>query len=572
MTKKEFAQGFWHIFRSYWKSEEKKPALGLLAVVISLNFAMVYLVVLINRWYNEFYNALQAYEGALFWPLIGKFTFLALLHIVIAVYAIYLQQLLQIRWRTYMTRRYLTSWLDDEAYYRLQVMKSDMDNPEQRIQDDINQFVALTLGLLVGILKQITTLGAFAVVLWNLSGVLEIPFGGATFHIYGYMLWFSLLYSGLGTWLAHLVGRRLIRLNYDQQRYEADFRYAMTRVRENGESIAFYRGEAAEHTGFLAHFKEVVKNFRALMKQTKYLNFYANFYAQLAIIAPLILAAPRYFSGAMQLGGLMQTITAFGRVQDALSYFVTVYDTVAQLIAVTHRLLGFTSHLDEVKALSPAVERQDSLRPELVFSDIRVALPDGRALLSDCSLVLPPGERLLVTGASGCGKSTLLRAIAGIWPFGSGALLAPEKSRILFLPQRPYLPLGTLRRAICYPLADERTVAQSTLEDILRRVDLAALIPRLDEVDDWSRILSLGEQQRVAFARILVLRPDWVFLDEATSALDEPREAYLYQVLQEALPHTGLVSVGHRQTLFARHDKELHLENGAATLRDIAVA
>ena len=236
MTKKEFVRGFWQIFRSYWKSEEKKSALGLLAVVISLNFAMVYIVVLINRWYNEFYNALQAYESTLFWPLIGKFTFLALLHIVIAVYAIYLQQLLQIRWRTYMTRRYLISWLDDEAYYRLQVMKSDMDNPEQRIQDDINQFVALTLGLLIGILKQITTLGAFAVVLWNLSGVLEVPFGGETFHIYGYMLWFSLLYSGLGTWLAHLVGRRLIRLNYDQQRYEADFRYAMTRVRENGES------------------------------------------------------------------------------------------------------------------------------------------------------------------------------------------------------------------------------------------------------------------------------------------------------------------------------------------------
>ncbi|MGP1471406.1 MAG: ABC transporter ATP-binding protein/permease [Schwartzia sp. (in: firmicutes)] len=572
MTKKEFIRGFWHIFRSYWKSEEKKSALGLLAVVISLNFAIVYLVVLINRWYNEFYNALQNYEGDLFWPLIGKFTFLALLHIVIAVYAIYLQQLLQIRWRTYMTHRYLNDWLDDGAYYRLQVVKSDMDNPEQRIQDDINQFVALTLGLLIGILKQLTTLAAFAVVLWNLSGVLEVPFGGKTFHIYGYMLWFSLLYSGAGTWLAHVVGRRLIRLNYDQQRYEADFRYTMTRVRENAESIAFYRGEKAEHAGFRGHFREVVKNFRTLMKQTKYLNFYANFYGQLAIIAPLILSAPRYFSGAMQLGGLMQTITAFGRVQDALSYFVTVYDTVAQLIAVTHRLLGFTSHLEEVRALTPAVDRRESARPELVWSDIQVALPDGRALLSDCSLSLAPGARLLVTGASGCGKSTLLRAIAGLWPFGHGALLQPEKSRVLFLPQRPYLPLGTLRRAICYPLADESAVSQEALEDILRRVDLAALIPRLDEVDDWSRILSLGEQQRVAFARILVLRPDWVFLDEATSALDEPREAYLYQLLHDMLPRTGLVSVGHRQTLFARHDKELHLENGTATLRDIAAA
>ena len=572
MTKKDFARGFWHIFRSYWTSKEKRFAGGLLAVVILLNFAMVYLVVLINRWYNEFYNALQNYDAALFWPLIGKFTFLALLHIVIAVYAIYLQQLLQIRWRTFLTGRYMDDWLEDEAYYRLQVMKTDMDNPEQRIQDDINQFVGLTLGLLIGVLKQFTTLAAFAVVLWNLSGVLEVPFNGETYHIYGYMLWFSLLYSGVGTWLAHLVGRKLIRLNYDQQRYEADFRYAMTRVRENGESIAFYRGEAAEHTGFIAHFKNVVKNFRGLMKQTKYLNFYANFYGQIAIIAPLILAAPRYFSGVMHLGGLMQTITAFARVQDALSYFVTVYDTVAQLIAVTHRLLGFTGHLEEVRALTPAVARRDGERPELVFAGIHVALPDGRELLSPCSLVLPPGQRLLVTGASGCGKSTLLRAIAGIWPFGGGDLLAPAGSQILFLPQRPYLPLGTLRRAICYPLADENAVDSAVLEDILRRVDLAALIPRLDDVDDWSRILSLGEQQRIAFARILVVRPDWVFLDEATSALDEPREEALYQLLHETLPQTGFVSVGHRQTLFARHDKELHMEGRNAVLRDIIPA
>lgn len=572
MTKKDFARGFWHIFRSYWTSKEKRFAGGLLAVVILLNFAMVYLVVLINRWYNEFYNALQNYDAALFWPLIGKFTFLALLHIVIAVYAIYLQQLLQIRWRTFLTGRYMDDWLGDEAYYRLQVMKTDMDNPEQRIQDDINQFVGLTLGLLIGVLKQFTTLAAFAVVLWNLSGVLEVSFNGETYHIYGYMLWFSLLYSGVGTWLAHLVGRKLIRLNYDQQRYEADFRYAMTRVRENGESIAFYGGEAAEHTGFIAHFKNVVKNFRGLMKQTKYLNFYANFYGQIAIIAPLILAAPRYFSGAMHLGGLMQTITAFARVQDALSYFVTVYDTVAQLIAVTHRLLGFTGHLEEVRALTPAVARRDGERSELVFAGIHVALPDGRELLSPCSLVLPPGQRLLVTGASGCGKSTLLRAIAGIWPFGGGDLLAPAGSQILFLPQRPYLPLGTLRRAICYPLADENAVDSSTLEDILRRVDLAALIPRLDDVDDWSRILSLGEQQRIAFARILVVRPDWVFLDEATSALDEPREEALYQLLHETLPQTGFVSVGHRQTLFARHDKELHMEGRNAVLRDIIPA
>ncbi|MBQ7514764.1 MAG: ABC transporter ATP-binding protein/permease [Schwartzia sp.] len=569
--KKRFLAGFWQIFRGYWGSEEKWRARGLLAVVIAMNFAMVYLLVLINSWYNEFYNALQAYDYAQFWPLIGKFTGLALLHIVIAVYAIYLRQLLQIRWRTWLTRRYVDQWLGGQAYYRLQVAGSDMDNPDQRIQEDVNQFVALTLGFLLGVLKQLSTLAAFAVVLWNLSGVLEVPLGDATFHVYGYMLWFSLLYSFAGTALAHVVGKKLIRLNYDQQRYEADFRFSMTRVRENSESIAFYGGEDSERAGFAERFRFVISNFRSLMRQTKILNFYSNFYAQLAIIAPIILAAPRYFGGAMQLGGLMQTVSAFGRVQDALSYFVTVYDDLAQLVAVIHRLEGFTGHLDEARAMAPAIQREAGPEGGLVLENVRVALPDGRELLAPCSLAVPKGKRLLVTGASGCGKSTLLRTLAGIWPFGGGTMRLPSEDRVLFLPQRPYLPLGTLRRAICYPLADENCLSAEELAAILRRVDLAEFIGRLEDTDDWSRILSLGEQQRIAFARILVTRPDWIFLDEATSALDEPREQRLYELLRQELPDMGIVSVGHRGTLFAQHDSELHLESGAAVLRPIAV-
>ncbi|MBE6096743.1 MAG: ABC transporter ATP-binding protein/permease [Schwartzia succinivorans] len=569
MKKAHFLRGFWNLFHGYWHSEEKWKACGLLGVVISLNFAMVYLVVLINEWYKDFYDALQAYNYELFWPLLGQFTALALLHIVIAVYAIYLQQLLQIRWRTWMTKRYVSAWLNRQSYYRLQVVGSDMDNPDQRIQDDINQFVSLTLGLLVNILKQLTTLAAFAVVLWNLSGVIEVPVGSWNFQIYGYMLWFSLLYSGLGTWFAHLVGRKLIRLNYDQQRYEADFRFSMTRVRENSESIAFYRGEDAERVGFRERFGNVINNFRALMRQTKFLNFYSNFYAQLAIIAPLVLAAPRYFGGAMQLGGLMQTVSAFGRVQDALSYFVTVYDTIAQLIAVIYRLNGFTEHLDEVEALKPAVSRIDGDREELVLAEVAVALPDGRQLMTPCSLAFPRGSRLLVTGASGCGKSTLLRTLAGIWPFGKGAMYVKNDDKVLFLPQRPYLPLGTLRRALCYPMPDDGSITDDSLKDVLKRVDLAHFIDKLDTVDDWSRILSLGEQQRIAFARILITRPDWVFLDEATSALDEPREQRLYELLREELPDTGILSVGHRGTLFSQHEQELHLEEGVWSLRSI---
>ena len=556
--KKSLFRAFWQLFRGYWNSDEKWKARGLLAVVIGLNFAGVYLLVLLNNWYNEFYNALQNYESALFWPLIGEFTGIAFLYIIIAVYAIYLRQMLQLKWRTWMTSEYLDTWLKRQAYYRLQVLRSDTDNPDQRISEDINQFVALTLQLLVGFLKQFTTLAAFGVVLWNLSGAFTVPIGSHEFVIYGYMFWVSLFYSTAGTWLAHLVGRKLIGLNFDQQKYEADFRFNMMRVRENSESIAFYGGELPERTGFRERFSYVIENFRKLMTQTKFLNFYVNGYAQLAVIVPLILAAPQYFSGAMQLGGLMQTITAFGRVQDALSYFVGSYDTIAQLASVIQRLGGFTEHMEEAAALEDGVGRSEQTDGEFAVSGLQVALPDGRALLQDCSLKLAAGTRLLVTGTSGCGKSTLLRTLAGIWPYGKGSIEIPKGSRVLFLPQRPYLPLGSLRRALCYP--SEEIGSEELMKAALHKVGLADFAGRMDDVDDWSRILSLGEQQRLAFARVLLTKPDWLFLDEASSALDEPREKELYEMLRRELPEMSIVSVGHRSTLFALHDTELHLE------------
>lgn len=555
--KRKFLSNFWQLFRGYWSSEQKWKARGLLAFVIVLNFASVYLLVRLNSWYNVFYNALQQYQLESFWPLIGEFTGLAFLYIILAVYAIYLRQMLQIKWRTWMTDRYIGRWMKNQVYYRLQVLKSDTDNPDQRISEDINQFVSLTLQLLLGFLKQLTTLGAFGVVLWNLSGAFTVPIGGHEFVIYGYMFWFSLLYAVLGTVGVHFVGRRLIGLNFDQQRFEADFRFDMMRVRENSESIAFYRGEQPESVGFAERFARVIENYWHLMRQTKLLNFYVNGYGQLAIIVPLVMAAPQYFAGVMTLGGLMQTASAFGRVQDALSYFVTAYDTIAQLAAVIHRLSGFTHHMDEVASLKSDIVYAQGEDSELVLKDLAVSLPDGRTLLRDCNVELPAGSRLLITGASGCGKSTLLRTMAGIWPYGSGKLAVKKGSRVLFLPQRPYLPLGSLRRALYYPLS--ASGPEKRLQEVLRKVELAPLIDRLDDVDDWSRILSLGEQQRLAFARVLLVRPDWVFLDEATSALDEPREQEMYELLRRELPQMGIVSVGHRSTLFAQHQEELHL-------------
>lgn len=549
-TKKLFS-GFWLLFKGYWSSEEKWKARGLLAVVIAMNFAIVYLLVQINSWYNEFYNALQNYEAENFWPLIGQFTALAFVHIIIAVYAVYLRQMLQIKWRTWMTKNYLAAWMDGQTYYRLQ---DATDNPDQRISEDIGQFVNLTLQLIIGFLRQLTTLAAFGVVLWELSGSIEI----AGLVIPGYMFWFSFVYSGFGTFFAHKVGRKLIDLNFYQQKYEADFRFSMMRVRENSESIAFYRGEASELEGFNLKFSNVIKNYWQLMKKTKHLNFYSNGYAQLAIIVPLLMAAPRYFSKEIQLGGLMQISSAFGRVQDALSFFVDSYDTLASLAAVINRLAGFTEHMDEAKKIQSNVTT--STAPELKISALNVSLPTGRELLKKLSLQLQNSKSLLVTGASGCGKSTLLRTLAGIWAYASGEISLPKNSRVMFLPQKPYLPLGTLRRALIYPAAEKDSPPDDKLKKVLQTVDLPGLIDKLDVTDDWSRILSLGEQQRLAFARVLLSAPDYIFLDEATSALDEPREIEMYNLLREELPQVTVVSVGHRSTLFKLHDVELNLD------------
>ena len=555
MEKRNLFRGFWTLFKSYWASEEKWRAIGLLAVVIALNLLMVWFLVQINQWYNEFYNALQEYKSESFWGLVGQFTGLAFCYIIIAVYAVYLRQLLEIRWRTWMTRQYLDSWMRGQTYYRLQ---DSTDNPDQRISEDIGSFVSVTLQLIIGFLRQLTTLAAFSIVLWNLSGEFKLELGGTEFVIAGYMFWFSLIYSGAGTFLVHKVGRKLIGLQFDQQRYEADFRFSMMRVRENAESIAFYRGEAAELEGFSARFKNVIENFRRLMTKTKHLNFYVNGYGQTAVIVPLILAAPRYFRNEMQLGGLMQTVSAFGRVQDALSFFVDSYATIASLAAVISRLSGFTEHMEQVQKVSSRVEK--STAPEFTVSDLNITLPTGRELLKKLSLSLEKSKALLVTGASGCGKSTLLRTLAGIWAYASGKISLPENARVMFLPQKPYLPLGTLRRALVYPNAEKDAPPDSQLQEILRTVDLPHLAEKLDVADDWTRILSGGEQQRLAFARVLLVAPDYIFLDEATSALDEPREIEMYKLLKEKLPSATIVSVGHRSTLFEVHDTELKLD------------
>lgn len=570
MKNKKLYQMAWRLMSSYWHSQEKWKARGLLAGVIALTLGQVYMLVLLNGWNNDFYNALQQRAFESFWPLIGQFAGFAFLHIIFAVYAVYVRQILEIKWRNWMTDKYLDRWLGHQTYYRLQVAgQDDMDNPDQRIADDVNSFVNLTLGLFVGVLKQATSLVAFVVILWNLSGSLDIPLGDTVLSVPGYMVFVTLIYSAVGTWLAHKVGRKLIRLNYDQQRFEADFRFSMVRVRENSESVAFYGGEKPELQNFRERFALVIGNFWGLMKRTKLLNFYVNGYAQIAIIVPVLMCAPQYFNGTMQLGGFMQTISAFGRVQDALSYFVESYDSIAQYVAVIRRLGGFAGHMEEAEALAPSFDFTRNTSNALQLWQMDIALPDGRQLAEKLSIAVPAGKRLLISGGSGAGKSTLLRAIAGIWPYGTGEISLPTGWRTMFLPQRPYLPLGSLRRAIYYPQPVPENI-DDNLAGLLERFGLQKLAGQLDTVDDWSRILSLGEQQRLAFIRILLLRPDIVFLDESTSALDEPREAQAYEILHQLLPKMAVVSVGHRSSLLNCHDKQLVLAgDGYWKLQDI---
>ena len=571
MSKGMLSKTAWRLMKSYWKSKEKWRARGLLAGVIALSLGQVYMLVMLNQWNNVFYNALQERDFEVFWPLIGQFSLIAFGYIIMAVYAIYVKQILEIKWRTWMTSRYLDEWMHSQTYYRLQVLGGDgVDNPDQRISDDIGMFVNLTLSLFIGLLKQVSTLVAFVVILWQLSGALDIPVGDTVLSVPGYMVFVTLIYSVVGTWLAHKVGRSLIGLNYDQQRYEADFRFSMVRVRENSESIAFYGGEGPEMQNFQERFGMVIRNFWALMKRTKLLNFYVNGYAQLAVIVPILMSAPKYFSGDMQLGGFIQTLSAFGRVQDALSYFVEAYDTIAQYVAVIRRLGGFTGHMEAAENMQASFgfDSRDDING-LVLQDVQVELPDGRRLFEGLSLAVPAGKYLLVSGNSGCGKSTVLRALAGIWPYGCGNVSLPSGWRSMFLPQRPYLPLGSLRRAIYYPQPVPENES-ADLRELLERFGIGRLADRLDEVDDWSRILSLGEQQRLAFIRILLFRPDIVFLDESTSAMDEQREAEAYDILKELLPEMAVISVGHRSTLFKKHDKRLQLTGSGWQLSPLA--
>ena len=572
----EWGRKFWRLAWPYLTPRRSWRPLLMLALLLLLAMAAVRMTVLFSFWYNGFYSALQALDQTAFWRFLGIFSVLACVHVVRTLADSYAGQAFDIHWRVWLNDRLTRDWLGAGAYYRGHFVDEPVDNPDQRIEQDIAMFVTGSRTLAIGALSAMVSLVAFTGILWGLSGPLVV----AGVEVPRAMVFIVFLYVIVATWFAFKIGRPLIRLNFLSERLTANFRYALVRLRENAENVAFYQGEAVERATLWGRFTAYIANLWARVYRGLKFDGFNLSVSQVAVVFPFILQAPRFFSGAIKLGDVIQTSQAFGQVQDALSFFRTSYDTFAQYRATLDRLNGFLDANEAARAL-PSVHTEP-LPDGLDIDGVTIRRPDGDVLLRDLNLRLRPGQTLLIKGPSGSGKTTLLRALAGLWPYAHGQVRRPQGASALFLSQRPYLPLGDLRSALAYP-GQAQPQDDARLVDALRQVNLGHLSQRLDEVADWSRILSIGEQQRVAFARVLFNRPAIVFLDEATSATDEGLEHMLYSLLRSALPDCMLVSVGHRSTLDPFHTHRLYLDGaggwtmgaadpapGAAALREAA--
>ena len=578
----------WALSLPYFKSEEKWKARGLLLAIVALNLGAVYMLVQINDWNRVFYDALQNKDAAVFWTQLGRFMYLAFGFIIIAVYKFYLTQLLELRWRAWMTAYYLQRWLGNHAFYRMELARytgaagdaaakgldaaakgssaaalaptpstapaaanpANPDNPDQRIQEDVNQFTTYTVSLTMGLLNALVTLVTFVGILWGLSGNFAFTLGGINFDIPGFMVWAAILYCLVGSVITHYIGRPQIKLNFNQQRLEADFRHHMVRVREYSESIALDKGEAVERGHLDLRFSKVLGNYLALIKSQKNLIWFTVGFGQAAVVFPFIVAAPRFFSGAIQLGQLIQISSTFGRVQDSLSWFVDNYSTLAVWRATTDRLTSFEDSFKALASVHSTLHATDSVA--LDAPDLTLALPTGQVLLAHASLHAKAGDSVLLQGPSGSGKSTLFRAIAGIWPFASGNIARPANA--MFIPQRPYFPNGPLRDALAYP-EPAATYSDAQLNQALADALLPQLANHLDDSDAWGQKLSGGEQQRLAIARVLLKKPAWVFADEATSALDAAAEDALYKRLLDMVngQQGAIISIAHRASVGSFH-------------------
>lgn len=552
----------WQLVKPYWVSEERGKAWGLFALIVVLVLLMVYINVQFTDWNRVMYDALENKNEAAFWQLLWRFSYLAFSYIVVATARVYLTQSLQIRWRTWMTDKYMGKWLQHQAYYRMEQGRI-ADNPDQRIAEDLRALSSDTVSLVLGFISSAVTLVSFVGLLWAISGPVSFMLMQHQWVIPGYMVWFAIVYALVGSWITWRIGKPLVVQNYDQERFEANYRFGLIRVREHAEAVALYRGEQHERTQLNDRFEDIRRNWWAIMHTTKRLNIATNFYGQFAIIFPFLVAAPRYFSGAISLGVLMQLSSAFGQVQDALSWFINAFGTLADWKASINRLAGFNLAVAQAQAQAEGISVERNNVGAILVERLDLALPNGRTLIHGVDGILHAGQRVLVSGPSGCGKSTLFRAIAGIWPYGAGAIQIPHKSKLMFVPQSSYLPIGTLRSVLAYPAA-ERTYTDLAICHYLKLCRLSHLQDQLDVTSNWSNHLSPGEQQRLAFARVLLTRPDMVFLDEASSAMDGETEEALYALLQQELPDTAVISIAHRETVARYHSVRWHFARVAS--------
>lgn len=541
----------WQLIKPYWVSEEKWKARGLLFVIVALALAAVYLEVLFNTWNREFYNALETKNYKVFTEQLWRFSYLAFTFIAVAIYRIYLTQSLQMRWRMWLTRQYMDRWLQHQAYYRIE-QTGTADNPDQRIAEDLNLLTSATLSLSLGLLSSVVTLISFIGILWSVSGPISFMLASQEITIPGYMVWFAIAYAGVGSLVVGWVGWPLVSKNYFRQRFEADFRFGLIRVRENAEAVALYRGETEEAAQLGGRFQRIRDNWWGIMRTTKSLNLVSTFYSQFANIFPFLMAAPRYFSGAITLGGLMQISSAFGQVQGALSWFISAFSDLAEWKASVNRLAGFHAAVDAAHEEREGVLVTANNVGAILIDRLILNVPSGPALTKEQTADIQAGQRILVAGPSGCGKSTLIRAIAGVWPYGAGSIEVPQQWKLLFLPQKSYLPIGTLRAAVAYP-ASENTYTDLAIKHYFDLCKLSHMKKFLDHSDNWSQRLSPGEQQRLAFVRALLTRPDALFLDEASSALDTETEELVYQLILQELPDAVIVSVAHRESVAKYH-------------------